>query len=564
MPDWDGQLPLGVVPVFVNAGAALLPAIMAAVASILSLLLRPRELWAACRARPSSAVGVFCGLIIVAAGVGWLLAGPSVNPRRAKLKVSAAAGAGQGSGILRVDWAALALQWMNDERRATSSSAAPAPAARGEKTEAAHATILGGGPLRNGYAGGGSPIGLKLAWEFPAAGSPAAEELGTALFCGSPTVVDGAVYGGSCLYDAMGNYGTLFCLEAATGKPRWTTATFRNAAGEETPFKGFFSTPAISADGKYLVVGQGLHFDENCELVCLTTSTGRVHWLLPTPLHIEGSPAIAGDLVVAGAGAIERGPDHEVQGHAGLVVAARISTGEKLWEYALPDPESSPVIDRGMVYIGSGFHGHAVCALRTESDEALAQQKQDRLLWRTVTPYPATGAVTVTDDLVLIGIGNGDYVFTDPQPAGAVWALDKATGQVRWSVKLPDGVLGRIAVHGTRAIVPVRNGEIVALDLAAKTDETRILWRQRISGERAVLAGPAFTGTHVYAVSQDGWLGVLDARDGRLLERVALNATARPGDQGLSVSSPTIADGRVFVGSETGGLRCFQGQQAAE
>jgi outer membrane protein assembly factor BamB len=176
-------------------------------------------------------------------------------------------------------------------------------------------------------------------------------------------------------------------------------------------------------------------------------------------------------------------------------------------------------------------------------------------------PYPATGAVTVTDELVLVGCGNGDYVFTAPKPEGAVLALDRATGALRWQVTLPDGVLGRIAVSGDRAIVPVRNGEVVALDLAAADPAQRVRWRQRISGERAVLAGPAFTGTHVYAVSQDGYLGVLDARDGRLRERVPVNAPGRPGEQGLSISSPTLSGGRLYVGSETGGLRCFVGTE---
>ena len=414
--------------------------------------------------------------------------------------------------------------------------------------------------MRNGYLGGGSPLGLTTAWEFPQPGSPAAEELGAALCFCSPTVAGDAVYGGSCLYDVLGNYGTLFCLDAATGKPRWTASTYRSEDGQERQCKGFFSSPAVSADGKYLVVGQGLHFDENCDLICVSASTGHLHWSVSTPLHIEGSPAIEDDLAVAGAGAIEIGEDREVQGHPGLVIAVQISTGQKRWEYQLNDPESSPVIDRGIVYIGSGFHGNAVCALRTETDEELAQQGVERLLWSTATAHPATGAVTVTEDLVLVGTGNGDYVFTAPEPEGTVLALDRATGQVRWQVALPDGVLGRIAVVGQRALVPVRNGEIVALDLAA-TSADRVLWRQRISGDRAVLAGAAFTGSYVYAVSQDGYLGVLAAGDGRLLERHPLNAPGRPGEQGLSVSSPTVAAGRLYVGSETGGLRCFQGRE---
>ena len=51
----------------------------------------------------------------------------------------------------------------------------------------------------------------------------------------------------------------------------------------------------------------------------------------------------------------------------------------------------------------------------------------------------------------------------------------------------------------------------------------------------------------VYAVSQDGWLAVLDARTGRLLEKHQLNAPGKPGEMGLSISSPTLAGGSFRV-----------------
>lgn len=557
----DNLILFGVVPVFFNAGAALLPVILAAVASAVSLLLRPRDLVRTCRARPGAAAATVLGIVAVCLGIAWLVA--PADARAARRMASEQAGDSPFPTGARIDWAAQAVEWLKQEKLASLSrgaTSAPAPVA-----SAAGATIFGGSPLRNGYSGGGSPLGLLPAWDFPAPGSPAAEELGAAMFFSSPAVVDGAVYGAACLLDAFGNYGTVFCLDAAAGRPRWTSSGYKDSNGKDCQFKGFFSSPAISADGQHLVIGQGLHNDEHCDLVCISTKTGRLHWHVKTPLHIEGSPAIDGDLAVAGAGAIESGSDHKVQGHAGLVLAVQVSTGRKLWEYQLNDPESSPVMRDGIVYIGSGFNGNAVVALRTETDEALKSKGLDRLVWRSPTPYPATGTITLADDLVLVGCGNGDYVFVDPRPQGSVLALDRRTGKPCWEVKLPDAVLGRIAVRDGKAAVPVRNGEVVMIDLNVGRGSPapaagRILWRQRISGEKAILAGPAFTGAYVYAVSQDGRLAVLDAKDGRLVEKHNLNAKGKPGEMGLAVSSPTIAGGRLYVGSETGGLRCFAGQ----
>ena len=50
----------------------------------------------------------------------------------------------------------------------------------------------------------------------------------------------------------------------------------------------------MSEDGKYLVIGQGLHEDANCELLCVEAATGKPHWKVKTQLHIESSPATPG------------------------------------------------------------------------------------------------------------------------------------------------------------------------------------------------------------------------------------------------------------------------------
>jgi len=547
---WTGDVNcLAVVPVFFNAGAALLPAILAMAASILSLVFRPRDLLRAGAARPRTAALVVLGLVALGgAGTWWAWraeAGPA--PGKAGLQPSVL----PLRSMPPIDWAAMARQWLRQ------------PAAQGRRPNlpaAAHgqAVVFGVDPRRSGYLGGGSPLGLTPAWEFPTAGTPAAEELEGAMFLSSPALVGDAIYGGACITDLQGNFGTLVCLDAQTGAVRWTTSGFKDPQGKEHPFKGFFSSPAVTAEGKCLVIGQGLHNDDRCALLAVDTESGRLRWRVETPLHLEGSPAVDGDLAVAGAGAIEVGDDHHAQGHPGLVIAVEISTGRTLWEHQVNDPESSPVIADGVVYIGSGFNGKAVLALRSESDGELRARQLSRIVWQTPTPHPATGAVTLADDLVLVGCGNGDYVFADPHPDGVVMALDCRTGQVRWQVKMPDAVLGKIAVHGGRAIVPVRNGEVVALDLA---DSGRVLWRARVRGNKAILAGPAFTGSYVYAVSQDGCLAVLDAKDGKLLERHELNAPGKPGEMGLSLSSPLVALGRVYVGSETGGLRSFAGKE---
>jgi len=279
---------------------------------------------------------------------------------------------------------------------------------------------------------------------------------------------------------------------------------------------------------------------------------------LPTELHIESSPAIADGIVVAGAGAIEVGDDHKASGNPGYVFAASLESGEELWRHSLADPESSPAIVDGVAYIGSGFNGNAVVALRLESDEELTAQGKSREIWRQPTPHPATGAITVTGDQVIVGCGNGDYVFAAKNPDGAVMAFDRKTGDLLWKAAMPDAVLGPVSISGSLALCPVRNGELVALDL---DNSGAVLWRQRVNGKAPLLAGPVAANDLAYATSSDGYLAVFKISDGTLVERHYLNTPGKPGELGMTLSSPFVQDGRLYVGSETGGLRCYIGGQ---
>ncbi len=400
-------------------------------------------------------------------------------------------------------------------------------------------TNFRGGRLRTGYAGGGSPTKLVPLWE------QRADAL--TMYLSSSVVHNGKVYAASTYLDMGQSYGSVLCVDAATGELLWETLDKKPG----TPFRGFFSSPSVTADGSRVLIGQGLHADAEQELVCLDAETGEVVWLVETPLHIESSPAIDGDIVVVGAGAIE-GPDRKPKSHPGFVLAVRISTGEVLWRFDLADPESSPAIHDGIAFIGSGFNGSQLVALRLEGPD------EQREVWRVDTPNPAIGPITVTDELVLAGGGNSDFVVQAANPQGFVIAVNRENGQVAWRATMPDAVLGPIAVHEQVAVCPVRNGELIAIDLDKQGE---VVWRARVNDDAPLLAGPAHTGTHVYAVSNNGYLAIFDASDGTQLERHYLNAPDKPGELGLSTSAPFISGGRVYVGSETGGLRAYAGAE---
>jgi len=415
---------------------------------------------------------------------------------------------------------------------------------------------------RTGWDGSPPPRNLKLRWSYRPE---------YAHFLATPTVSGGRVFAAETVLDITSSFGAVVCLDAESGEVEWRTATV-----EGRDLKGIQSSPVLSPDGRSVLVGEGLAFDTDMRLVCLDAATGEVRWTVAVPNnHVLGSPAVRGDLVVFGAGAIERN-DHLPIPHTGYVAGVRLSDGREMWRLAVVDPESSPAIGAdGTVYVGSGLPledqegtGAAVYALRSESDEALKAAGRERVLWKTPTPYGAVGPVTLAGDLVLVGCGRSYWGFavldTEVPLAGAVVALDRKTGAVRWTAETRDTVGAAIAVAGGRAFCPVGGhpeysmaeepkGELVALDLS----DGKPLWRWTPAGGAPVLAPPAVAGSAVYAVASDGMLAVLDAGDGRVAETVWLNAQGEAGEGFLSTSGPTVAGGRLYVGSETGGLRCY-------
>ncbi|MDF7826628.1 PQQ-binding-like beta-propeller repeat protein [Pontiellaceae bacterium B12227] len=538
---------IAVVPIFVNAGAALLPAMAAGIATFFALLFKPKALLKACKEKPLVPVAVvLVGLGIWAAVHFWPGHGGETHAA-GKRRGSKPVATGASTTVpVYIDWTEIALARIKAKERGEVKAPAEKPVeSSAVKTD--QPVIFRGDERRLGAVGSAPAGELSLAWDyFPSwvDDDGSVETVDSAMMLSSPAVHGDRVFAASCELDPPDSYGIVFCVDAGSGETIWSVDQVN---GEE--IKGFFSSPAVTADGKYVLIGQGLHPDSNCQLLCLNAENGDVLWTVETPLHLESSPAIENGVVYIGAGAIEDPATHKPISHTGYVMAVRIADGQELWRHDVADPESSPIVKDGILYIGSGFNGKAVVALRTEAE----LNSQPRELWKTETPYPITGAVTMMGDTLIVGGGNGDFVFRDPNPAGIVMALNAENGKVLWSSDMPDAVLGAVAA-GEYLIAPVAAGKVVALD----PETGKQVWSTAVSGQAPVLAGASVVDGFVYAVSHDGYMVKLSLNDGSLLEKIYINEKTSPGEQGLCISSPMIYNGRIFVGSETGGLRCYE------
>jgi outer membrane protein assembly factor BamB len=235
---------------------------------------------------------------------------------------------------------------------------------------------------------------------------------------------------------------------AATGKKRWTF----DAGADIASAANFF--------GDTVLFGSG---DET--LFCLSRDgKPKPAWTFKVPGGpVKGSPAIAAQRTFAA-------------GCDSALHVLDVVTGKELASISLGDG--------AQVAASAAVHGHFLY-VGTMGHEVLAVDwKKGEVAWRfkpAARDNQFTGAVAVTDDLVLAGCKNK-----------RVYALDRNTGREVWNYTTGGDVESAPVVVGQRAIVGSKDGNLYVLDLA-KGSETQ----PPIALGGPIIAGPAVAGGRV-------------------------------------------------------------------
>jgi outer membrane protein assembly factor BamB len=326
------------------------------------------------------------------------------------------------------------------------------------------------------------------------------------------------------------------------------------------------TAPPAIANGMVYVAVTDLGDGATGGVVAVDLATGAVRWRVTTPVAVRGGVAVVSPAIVVAA---------QVDG---VVLGLDAATGARIWRYELA-PEAapnaralfaSPAVEGGDVLVGHQRHlaalaGHAGTPLWTadpvpegEDSQSLAaiaigggvavgtfnrklgglvawDRASGRELWRR------EGEEIVAINASPLIAGDTVYVATG---ADDVLALDLATGETRWQVRLdPAGFAWGNATVGTPAlargvlVVPTLYRELVALDAASGVE----LWRRaampgplrtthyRGAGEAAFEASPVLTGGIVWAADTSGELVARDLRTGDTLWRTELGVPVLAG-----------------------------------
>jgi outer membrane protein assembly factor BamB len=248
-----------------------------------------------------------------------------------------------------------------------------------------------------------------------------------------------------------GDQGTTVHVDPAPEKEVWTTSLD----------VGVRSSVSY-ADGT-AVVGT----DDGLAAVAL--DSGRVRWRAPRGGPVESTPAVAEEVVVAGA-------------NDGTVAAHALADGTERWTAATGDRVvSSPAVRDGVAYVGS------------DDGTLYALELADGTVrWEFETGGPVVSSPAVTSAVAVVGSADG-----------SVYAVDSATGERRWSFETDGPVYSSPAVADETVYVGSRDGHLYALGLTDGRERWRFAARNWVDSSPAVGFGTVFVadqGGNLYAL----------------------------------------------------------------
>jgi outer membrane protein assembly factor BamB len=278
------------------------------------------------------------------------------------------------------------------------------------------------------------------------------------------------------------NPGTLFAVQAATGRTSWRYASGRCTA----------ASPAVSDELVYMAfLNRPRRGDDPCnaspgtpgldgEVVALDARTGKLRWrhrIGPS----ETSPLVANGLVYAG-------------DWNGDVHALSAKTGREVWRFHTGGQVKGALALSGRrLYVGSYDHHLYALAART-----------GRLIWRGSAQERLGGRGTFYSTPAA-AYGRVYLGSTD----GKVYSFGATTGDLRWSQSTGGYVYGSPAIWNKRVLIGSYSGRFYSLEAATGDVQWEFRANGPISGSATVL------GDLVYFSTLKGRTYALDPRTGK-------------------------------------------------
>ncbi|MFL5883989.1 MAG: PQQ-binding-like beta-propeller repeat protein [Thermoleophilaceae bacterium] len=377
---------------------------------------------------------------------------------------------------------------------------------------------------------------MKQAWTFSSSNGD---------FTATPVVAGGTLVAGT-------NLGSIYALDAVTGKVRWS-----RDVGQQINGSAAIDLNAPGGATVFVPIAQ----IGSPRVLALSLATGAVRW--DTTLtrqdgaDVFGSPTFWNGTLYMGTS----GPNSDEATARGTVSALDEATGKMRWQtYTVPPGHdggavwSTPAIDTatGRLYVGTGNAYHAPAADTTDAMLVL-DSADGRILghfqttpddvWEMNHPTEGPDADFGASPNLLTG-PDGRQLVGEGNKSGLYWGLDRATMKPVWKTSVGPGsgvggVLASTAFDGTR----LYGDDTVSGQVWALGRDGSMQWENTDGG--APMFAPVAIGHGVlYSVSPAGLLTARDASSGSTLAKLPLG---QPSFGGMSV-----VGGAVYVATGTG------------
>jgi outer membrane protein assembly factor BamB len=346
--------------------------------------------------------------------------------------------------------------------------------------------------------GQSGPTNFTLRWSFATGGAVVS----------SPTVADGRAYFGS-------QDKNIYAVDARTGSFIWRFTTLDRIESSPAVANGKVFTGADDGNVYCLDAFNG-------SLIWVTSAGGNLFAVFNAAVILRSSPIVVGDKLYVGA------LDNKTY-------ALNVNNGSISWTFQTKGYiTSSPAVANGAVYITS----------QEPSSGALYKLDANTgsLIWKRTIPYESTlgggtdmhASPTVADGMVFVSANTKAY-----------YAIDATTGNIKWTFR--DDEAGQFLLCSTI----YKNGKLFLIDhfsiACLEANSGRTIWSSYIGEELYV--SPSYADDKLYVVTDQRSIYVLNATNGTKLGNFSTSSN--------SWSSPTIYEGRVYVGNNDWNVYCL-------
>jgi len=323
------------------------------------------------------------------------------------------------------------------------------------------------------------------------------------------------------------------------------------------------AAPVVFGDRIYLLTSSGDAATTRERLVAIDAESGRVLWEQHFAIYLSDVPQ---GRVAWASPAVDPATGIVYVFTVGAQLFALSPEGKILWDRSLPEEYGAvtthggrttpPIVEGDMVILNAlvlawgdlGRPGNRYFAFDTRTGQTIwISSPQSRHLDTNfstpiVADIPSTESGMGPTRALIVGGTDGAFHALQLRTGVPLWKVDTSKRAILNSALYRDGTA--YITHGEENIGTTEMGMVAAIDATGAGALTEDAYRWKTYGFMPTFASPVMDDQRLYTVDNGAMVGAFDLKTGKRLWTHRLGT--------LQKSSPVLADGKLYVGTENG------------